>query len=112
MQPEFLPITIHAKPHNAFRDVMSWLRGGYAGCPAPSRRFLATAETLSSPMEPVSFAVGIIGLAGLFSTCLDVLEKVDSWKDFGSDSRSLSAQLKAHRLRLERWDKAVGLENL
>ncbi|KAJ5769019.1 hypothetical protein N7520_003578 [Penicillium odoratum] len=62
-------------------------------------------------MEPVSFAVGIIGLAGLFSTCLDVLDKVDSRKDFGSDSQNLSAQFKAHKLRLERWGKAVGFEN-
>ncbi|KAJ5623014.1 hypothetical protein N7490_011619 [Penicillium lividum] len=62
-------------------------------------------------MEPVGFAVGIIGLAGLFSTCLDVLDKVDSWKDFGIDSRNLSAQFKAHKLRLERWGKAVGFEN-
>lgn len=62
-------------------------------------------------MEPLSFAVGIIGLAGLFSTCLDVLNRFDSWQDFGSDSRNLSAQFKAHKLRLEKWGLAVGFEN-
>ncbi|KAJ6002962.1 hypothetical protein N7451_005509 [Penicillium sp. IBT 35674x] len=62
-------------------------------------------------MEPVSFAVGIIGLAGLFSTCLDVLHRLDSWQDYGSDSRNLSAQFRAHKLRLEKWGQAVGLKD-
>ncbi|KAJ6095378.1 hypothetical protein N7486_006124 [Penicillium sp. IBT 16267x] len=46
-------------------------------------------------MEPISFAVGIIGLAGLFSTCLDVVE---------------SAQFEAQKLRLQKWGQAVGLQ--
>src|SRR5438128_1302646 len=29
------------------------------------------------------FSVGIAGLAGLFSVCLDVINKVDPFKDFG-----------------------------
>ncbi|KAJ5557005.1 hypothetical protein N7494_000920 [Penicillium frequentans] len=62
-------------------------------------------------MEPVSFAVGIIGLASLFSTCLDILDRFDSWQDFGSDSRNLSAQFKAHKLRLEKWGQAVGFKD-
>ncbi|KAJ5494850.1 hypothetical protein N7463_010937 [Penicillium fimorum] len=61
-------------------------------------------------MEPVGLAVGILGLAGLFNTCLDVLEKFGSWKDFGSESRSLAAQFKVHKLRLEKWGQAVGFE--
>lgn len=62
-------------------------------------------------MEPVGLAVGIIGLAGLFSTCLDILERFDSWQDFGTDSRNLSAQFKAHKLRLEKWGQAVGFKD-
>lgn len=61
-------------------------------------------------MEPVGLSVGIIGLAGLFSTCLNALEKFDSWKDFGRDSRSLAAQFRAHKLRLEQWGQAVGFK--
>jgi hypothetical protein len=61
-------------------------------------------------MDPVSFAVGIIGLAGLFSTCLEVVEKFDSFKEFGIESRSISAQFEAQRLRLQRWGQAVGLQ--
>ncbi|KAJ5651018.1 uncharacterized protein N7484_004741 [Penicillium longicatenatum] len=61
-------------------------------------------------MDPVSFAVGIIGLAGLFSTCLEVVEKFDSFKEFGIESRSISAQFEAQRLRLQKWGQAVGLQ--
>ncbi|KAJ5758931.1 hypothetical protein N7520_006087 [Penicillium odoratum] len=61
-------------------------------------------------MDPVSFAVGIIGLAGLFSTCLEVVEKFDSFKEFGIESRSIRAQFKAQRLRLQQWGQDVGLQ--
>ncbi|KGO77047.1 NACHT nucleoside triphosphatase [Penicillium italicum] len=62
-------------------------------------------------MEPVSFAVGIIGLAGLFSTCLDAVERFDSWRDYDSEFRPLVAQFKAQKLRLTKWGLAVGLED-
>ncbi|KAJ5931664.1 hypothetical protein N7516_006153 [Penicillium verrucosum] len=62
-------------------------------------------------MEPVSFAVGIIGLAGLFSTCLEAVERFDSWKDYDSEFRSLVAQFKVQKLRLAKWGVAVGLED-
>ncbi|KAJ5094661.1 hypothetical protein N7456_010522 [Penicillium angulare] len=61
-------------------------------------------------MDPVSFAVGIIGLAGLFSTCLDVVDRFGSFKEFGNESRALNAQFKAQKLRLENWGKAVGFQ--
>lgn len=60
-------------------------------------------------MEPVGLAVGIIGLAGLFSSCLDVLERFDSWKDFSNDSRALAARFEADKLRFEKWGQAVGV---
>ncbi|KZN90704.1 Ankyrin-3 [Penicillium chrysogenum] len=62
-------------------------------------------------MEPVSFAIGIIGLAGLFSTCLDAVERFDSWKDYDFEFRALVAQFKAQKIRLARWGLAVGLED-
>ncbi|KAL2833710.1 prion-inhibition and propagation-domain-containing protein [Aspergillus cavernicola] len=61
-------------------------------------------------MEPAGLAVGLLGLAGLFNTCLDLLDKFDSWRDFGSESRSLTARFRAHKLQLEKWGRAVGLE--
>ncbi|KAJ5925394.1 hypothetical protein N7454_008033 [Penicillium verhagenii] len=61
-------------------------------------------------MDPVSFAVGIVGLAGLFSTCLDVVERFDSFKEFGNESRAVKAQFKAQSLRLQKWGQAVGFQ--
>jgi hypothetical protein len=61
-------------------------------------------------MEPTGLAIGIIGLAGLFSTCLEVVEKVDSYKDFGVDSRAIISQFDADRLLLHQWGNAVGLD--
>jgi hypothetical protein len=54
-------------------------------------------------MEPISFTVGIVGLAGLFSVCLDVIDKVDSYKDFGVDSRAIIAQFDADRYLFTKW---------
>jgi Prion-inhibition and propagation len=61
-------------------------------------------------MEPVSFAVGIVGLAGLFSVCLDVVDKVDSYKDFSVDSHAIVAQFDADKHRFKKWCQAVGYE--
>jgi len=38
-------------------------------------------------------ASGIAGLAGLVSICLDVIDRVDSYRDFGVESRSIVAWL-------------------
>lgn len=62
-------------------------------------------------MEPVGLAVGIVGLAGLFSTCLDVIERVDSYRDFGHDLGFLAAQFKTERLRFKQWGRALGIEH-
>ncbi|KAK2601957.1 hypothetical protein QQS21_004470 [Conoideocrella luteorostrata] len=62
-------------------------------------------------MEPVGLAVGAIGLLGLFGSCMDALEKIDSYKEFGNDSRCLSTQFKAEKIRLQNWGAAVGLRD-
>ena len=61
-------------------------------------------------MESAGLAIGIAGLAGLFSACVDVIEKFDAYRDFGIDSRSLSAQFEADKLRFEKWGRAVGFD--
>ncbi|UKZ78293.1 hypothetical protein TrVFT333_006029 [Trichoderma virens FT-333] len=61
-------------------------------------------------MEPIGLAVGIIGLAGLFSTCLDLVEKVDNYKHFKNDERALATQFVSFRLRFEKWGKTLGLD--
>lgn len=61
-------------------------------------------------MEPAGLAVGLLGLAGLFNTCLEVVNRYDSWKSFGADLHSLTAQFETQKIRLERWGEAVGIE--
>lgn len=62
-------------------------------------------------MEPVGLAVGIVGLAGLFSTCLDVIDKIESFKDFGVDSQALFAEYEGFRLMFIQWGRQVGIRN-
>ncbi|KAH7124511.1 prion-inhibition and propagation-domain-containing protein [Dactylonectria macrodidyma] len=59
-------------------------------------------------MEPVSFTVGVIGLAGLFSSCLEAVDKVQAYRSFGPDSHVLDTRFKAARVRLEKWGRHVG----
>ncbi len=61
-------------------------------------------------MEPISFTVGIVGLAGLFSVCLDVIDKVDSYKDYGVESRSIIAQFDADKHLFTKWAQDVGID--
>ena len=61
-------------------------------------------------MEPISFAVGIVSLAGLFSVCLDVIDKVDSYKEFGVESRSVIAQFEADKHLFKKWAQDVGID--
>ncbi|OHE93130.1 hypothetical protein CORC01_11542 [Colletotrichum orchidophilum] len=61
-------------------------------------------------MEPVGLAVGVAGLAGVLSTCLDVIERVDIYKDFDKDSRSLAVQFEAEKVRLKKWACDVGYQ--
>jgi hypothetical protein len=60
-------------------------------------------------MEPVGLAIGIVGLAGLFSTCLDALDKFDSYRAFETDLHHLITQFEAEKLRFESWGWAVGI---
>ncbi|KAF5700851.1 ankyrin repeat domain-containing protein [Fusarium mundagurra] len=59
-------------------------------------------------MEPVGLAVGLVGL---FSTCMDVMQRVDSYRTAGRDSRQLDAQLNATMHLFERWGDGVGISN-
>lgn len=49
-------------------------------------------------------------LIGLFSTCLDVINKVDSYKDFGFEFRSIIAQFDADKLLFQKWGQNVGID--
>ncbi|KAH6894545.1 ankyrin repeat-containing domain protein [Thelonectria olida] len=62
-------------------------------------------------MEPIRLGVGLLGLAGLFSTCLEVIDKFHAYKGYASDFHVLNAQVKAEKLRLEEWGRLVGFED-
>jgi Prion-inhibition and propagation len=62
-------------------------------------------------MEPVGFAIGVAGLAGVFNSCVDVVEKIDAYRDFGIDSLSLGVQFEADKLRFKNWVQAVGFQH-
>ncbi|KAL7917950.1 ankyrin repeat-containing domain protein [Trichoderma austrokoningii] len=60
-------------------------------------------------MNPINLALGAIKLPSLFSTCLDLIEKIDDYRHFRDDERALAIQLASHKLRFKRWGKALGL---
>ncbi|KAB5581180.1 hypothetical protein GE09DRAFT_1085410 [Coniochaeta sp. 2T2.1] len=61
-------------------------------------------------MEATGLIVGVVGLAGLFNSCLEAVDKVQSYGTFGSESQPLDAQFKAIKARFERWGPAVGIK--
>lgn len=60
-------------------------------------------------MESVGLAVGVAGLVGTFTACLDIVDRIDSYKDYGIDSRAVISQFDADRLLFCQWGNAVGL---
>ncbi|KAI1741267.1 prion-inhibition and propagation-domain-containing protein [Xylaria scruposa] len=60
-------------------------------------------------MEAAGLGVGVIGLVSLFGTCLDMLERWDSYKDFGLESGSLRARFIADQVRFKQWGQRVGI---
>ena len=64
-------------------------------------------------MDPLSLTfgvAGILGLAGLYNTCLDIIDKVDSYKEYGIESRSIVAQFEADKFLFQKWGKNVGID--
>lgn len=61
-------------------------------------------------MEPAGLAVGIVGLAGVYSACIDVLSRVQSYKSFQGDSKTLSIRFEGAKVRLGIWADKVGIK--
>ena len=59
-------------------------------------------------MEPVGLALGIAGLAGLFTTCIECFNIVQQGRYFGRDYWILEAKYANQRLRLQTWGRACG----
>ncbi|QPC57799.1 hypothetical protein HYE67_000030 [Fusarium culmorum] len=61
-------------------------------------------------METAGLVIGVAGLAGLFTSCIEALDKIQSYRTFGTDSHVLNTRFKAARARFERWGPGVGIE--
>ena len=60
-------------------------------------------------MEPVGLGVGIAGLAGLFSTCVQCFKIVSSSRSCGRNYELLITQFDIEKTRLLQWGEGVGL---
>ncbi|KAF2815325.1 uncharacterized protein BDZ99DRAFT_194019 [Mytilinidion resinicola] len=62
-------------------------------------------------MEPAGLAVGIAGLAGLFSASVDCFEYVQFAKNFDQDLVTSQLKLDAAGFRLSRWGEAIRIHD-
>lgn len=60
-------------------------------------------------MEAAGLAIGVIGIAGLFNTCLDSLSRFQAYKSSTADSHILDTRFRAARARFEKWGSGVGI---
>lgn len=60
-------------------------------------------------MEPAGFAIGVAGLAGAFTACVDCFEYVQLGRQFGQDYGKCLLRLDTANVRMSRWGEAMGL---
>ena len=60
-------------------------------------------------MEPVGFTLGVAGLAGAFTACIDCFEYIQLGRQFGRDYGKCLLRLDAAKVRMSRWGVAMGL---
>jgi hypothetical protein len=60
-------------------------------------------------MEFAGLALGIVSLAGLFTTAIQAFEHVTVAREYNEDFRLLVIQVEAARLRFFLWGQSVGL---
>jgi Prion-inhibition and propagation len=60
-------------------------------------------------MESAGLTIGVVGLAGLFSTCMECFDYIQLGRTFGEDFGKCLLRLDAAKLRFSRWGEAVGL---
>ena len=60
-------------------------------------------------MEALGLGVGLVGLAGLFSTCVDCLHLVQHGRYMGKEYLLLETKFANQRVRLITWGRACGL---
>ncbi len=60
-------------------------------------------------MEFVGLSIGIAGLAGLFSACMDAIEHVHAYKNSDYESGYITAPFSANKILFHRWAEDVGI---
>jgi Prion-inhibition and propagation len=60
-------------------------------------------------MEPIGFAVGVAGLANIFTSCMDCFEYIQLGRKFGEDYGKCLLRLDAAKVRMSRWGTSIGL---
>ncbi|WQF76848.1 Putative prion-inhibition and propagation, HeLo domain, HeLo domain superfamily [Colletotrichum destructivum] len=61
-------------------------------------------------MEPAGFAIGIVGLADPFSSCLEAIDKVQSYRSARADADVQDTLFNAAKARFEQWGRGVGID--
>jgi hypothetical protein len=61
-------------------------------------------------MEVAGLAVGVAGLAGLFTSCLEAVNIAQSYQTFRIDSHVLNTRFKVTKTLFEQWGLRVGIE--
>jgi hypothetical protein len=61
-------------------------------------------------MEPVSLALAVGNIPGMFTACVTCYQYVRSGRNFEKDFVMTSCKLEASELRLKRWGAAMGIE--
>lgn len=60
-------------------------------------------------MEIAGLAVGVVGLAGLFNVCQAAIEQIDTYKNFGIESRYTTVQFELSKRIFQSWADNVGI---
>ncbi|KAF5669918.1 ankyrin repeat domain-containing protein [Fusarium denticulatum] len=61
-------------------------------------------------METAGLVFGVAGLAGLFTSCLEAVNIVQTYQTFRTDSHTLNTRFKVAKTLFEQWGLRVGIE--
>ncbi|KAH7143373.1 prion-inhibition and propagation-domain-containing protein [Fusarium sp. MPI-SDFR-AT-0072] len=61
-------------------------------------------------METTGLVIGVAGLAGLFTSCLEAVNIVQTYQTFRTDSHTLNTRFKVAKTFFEQWGLRVGIE--
>ncbi|SCO54286.1 uncharacterized protein FFNC_15439 [Fusarium fujikuroi] len=62
-------------------------------------------------MEVAGLVIGVAGLAGLFTSCLEAVDIIQSYQTFRTDSHTLNTRFRVAKTLFEQWGLRVGIEH-